>query len=266
MATFSENATFAKAATVGKNLTVGNNIIHNGNEFKSKAETVYFGSEAGNLSIRNSLFFGSTTVQSSHPSAKKASQYAMIVDGKGTGNINGIAIRVDAVDPGNSSDFVTFIDKEGDAVGSIKGNTPAYILSDPEYTSLTIDGGVDIALAGLDLKTATTAAAKQVKKIAEEAAKSGGTAIPGAGLPDADVAEAVVHAATAGINAAVMVNDILNSTTAVVALTLITVGAAAAQGSYFNRMGVVYRSGGADYAEDEKKTIASICCRVKLSA
>ena len=249
VATFSENATFAKAATVGKNLTVGNNIIHNGNEFKSKAETVYFGSEAGNLSIRNSLFFGSTTVQPSHPSAKKASQYAMIVDGKGTGNINGIAIRVDAVDPGNSSDFVTFIDKEGDAVGSIKGNTPDYILSDPEYTSLTIDGGVDITLAGLDLKTATTAAAKQVKKIAEEAAKSGGTAIPGAGLPDADVAEAVVHAATAGINAAVMVNDILNSTTAVVALTLISVGAAAAQGSYFNRMGVVYRSGGADYAE-----------------
>jgi hypothetical protein len=248
-ATFSESANFAKAASIGKDLTVGKNIIHNGSEFKSKAGTVYFGQEAGNLSIRNSIIFGTTSVLSSHPSAKKASQYSMIVDGKGSGNINGIAIRVDAVDPGNSSDFITFIDKEGDAVGSIKGNTADYILSDPEYTGITTDGTIDIGLAALDLRAATTTAAKQVKKIAEEFTKSGGTAIPGAGLPDSDVAEAIVHAGTGALNSAVLVNDILNSTTATIALSLITIGAAAAQGSYFNRMGVVYRSGGADYAE-----------------
>ena len=134
-------------------------------------------------------------------------------------------------------------------MGSIKGNTADYIISDPEYTGITTDGAIDIGLAALDLRSATTSAAKQVKKIAEEFTKSGGTAIPGAGLPDSDVAEAIVHAGTGALNSAVLVNDILNSTTATIALSLITIGAAAAQGSYFNRMGVVYISGGADYAE-----------------
>ncbi len=247
--TFGSDVTLSKGASIAKDLSVGKNINHNGAAFKSKAETVYFGKEAGNLSIRNSIIFGTTSVLSSHPSAKKASQYAMIVDGKNTGNINGIAIRVDAVDPGNSSDFITFIDKNGDAVGSIKGNTPDYISSDPEWWDITIDGTVNIGLAAFDLRTATSAAAKQVSKIATEFGKGGATAIPGAGLPDSDVAEAVVHVGTAAINSAKMVNDILNSTTATIALSLLTAAAATAQGSYFNRMGVVYRSGGADYAE-----------------
>ena len=63
------------------------------------------------------------------------------------------------------------------------------------------------------------------------------------------MAESVAHGVIAGTDIAVMTTAIGNVTKATKGVALAVAGAAASQAFYFNRIGVAYKSGSADYAE-----------------
>ena len=237
------SATIGSAATVGANLTVDGNLFQKGLSFSSYASSFQIGKEATNLQIQHySVLNGSTY--------GPVDKYGLIVDGKGNGNTNGIAIRVDKSDPGITSDFVTFIDKDGKVVGAIEGVRADEVFTDPYYFDMVAhDAGDFLTLKDINA-LATREVVVAVKKVAEEGGKGVSATVPSVGFTSSDVAEGVSHGVVAGFDVASTTAAVITS--AMATFNLVKAGAlhAAGQAAYFSiKRGVAYKSGGADYAE-----------------
>lgn len=219
--------------TVGQHLGVGMN-------FSAKGYTHLLGPQAGQFTPKHySLLSGESS---------ETGAYTLWVDGKGN-NKNGIIIRVDADKPGNENDFVTFVDGDGLIVGAIEGERPEQVYTNPAYTNMVTSDYGDYSVASDILTLSSVQMIKVTKKVGEEGGKAGASGAPGAGLPDSDVGESVAHGVIAGTDVAVMTTAIGNVAKATKGVALAIAGAAASQVFYFNRIGVAYKSGSADYAE-----------------
>ncbi|MDE0978849.1 MAG: hypothetical protein OSA78_02565 [Flavobacteriales bacterium] len=244
--TMTGSADITKHATVGYNLEVGGNTWLKGASFTSEATSFHIGKEATNLEIKHRPNVSSPDSDITYGQVQ---HYGMVVDGKGAGNSNGIAIRVDQSNPGNGNDFLTFVDKEGYVVGAIEGEQPGQVFSNPDYTSIASDGAAGIASSLIDIGVIKFDLAVTIKAVASSAGKGISEGIPGVGFVDVDVAEPIAEAIKAGVSGGFIGMTTANLTGAYIALGVYTGAAAAGQAFYFNRIGVAYKSGAADYAE-----------------
>lgn len=232
----SKNATFSKSATIGQNLTVGGTLQFNGNYFHSKAKRFLVGSQASSIPTG-----GTNQIPTN--------SYSMIIDGKGAGNYNGIAIRVDENNVHSYNNFVTFLNGSGTQVGRIQGQNTSDKYSDPVFESALFGKNVDIAVSTGQLAWNTYKTVSTFLDVGLKAGNAAASAIPGAGLPDSDVAETIGHSVAAGIKAAEGANYLIEAVLAGIKLTTSTVGRANLIARWDARIGISYRSGAGDYAE-----------------
>ncbi len=159
-----------------------------------------------------------------------------------TSSGNGISIKINATTPANANNFVTFRNSAGATVGRIEGETLSELVNNDDYkvekkgldlavTMATIDvvtGGIDIAMAGVDLVGAA----------------SSSTVCAGLGVCVTAPVPSLIIAA--GIKlAAAIANEIS---------VAIGLSDAITQRNYFvntsaANIGVTYQSGSGDYAE-----------------
>lgn len=237
------SAAVSRNATVGQNLTVDGNFFQKGLAFTSNAQSFHVGQEASNLQIKHySILSGSYYGE--------PQKYSMIIDGKGNGNTNGVAIRVDQNDPGVSSDFLTFIDKGGNVVGAIEGVKASEVYLDRYYSDF-VGAFVGDLLTIKDInKLATREVVTSVKKVAAEGGKGVSAVAPSVGFGStSDVAEGVSHGVVASFDIVSTSSAIITSISAALNYAKAAAVHAVTQASYFSKRGVAFKSGGADYAE-----------------
>jgi hypothetical protein len=220
-----------------KALTVGGNLQHNGTgTFHSKAKKFLIGKESASLPMG-----GANQIPTD--------SYGLIVDGKGTGNYNGIAIRVDSDNPGNYNNFVTFLNKNGQMVGRIEGEGPGEQFYNPVYTKWTGQDAASVIVGGIDLNDAIKTNALHASAIAAEVGKAVSASLPSVGFVSADVAETVAHGVVGAGDVIKLLASIHGTVGASIGLALGVAGAVLTQTGWEARRGVAYKSGSADYAE-----------------
>lgn len=240
-------AVFNQYAIVKDTLTIEGDLHHKGSTFSSLASTALIGPHAADISIKHRG--GTLGVWGGVTDTSDKNEYSLVVSGSGAGNTDGIAIQVSNSSPGNSSDFITFVDRDGYVVGAIEGEQSSEVMENPAYTSVLASGAGDVIAAGLALGGIYYDLAYTVKEVAAAAAKGISEAVPGAGLTDSDVAEPVVEAIKGGVRGGFIGVCKANLLVAKLKLGFFTAAAAGSQAAYFKRIGVAYKSGGADYAE-----------------
>lgn len=232
----SNNATFSKSATIGQNLTVGGTLQFNGNFFHSKAERFLVGAQA-------------SSVPTGGTNQIPTNSYSMIIDGKGAGNYNGIAIRVDENNVHSYNNFVTFLNGSGTQVGRIQGQNTSDKYSDPVFKAAHNAKAVDIAVKSGSAAFHIALGVRSFLKMGLDVGKAAAAAVPGAGLPDSDVAESIGHGVAAGVQAAEGATHLATGVVDAISAAAAGIGLANLIADWDARIGISYRSGAGDYAE-----------------
>lgn len=150
----------------------------------------------------------------------------------------------------NGNNFVTFQRGPTNKVaGRIEGETVPELPNNGGYAADQVANTLDRALLVYDVGKASWDLYEVIKTGSADVAEAVGAAIPGAGLTDSDVAEAIVNGVKAGVEFVSLGAAIADLVRAAVDLGAFEIGYNQWISDVEGAIGVTYASGAGDYAE-----------------
>ena len=227
--------TVTGATNLNSAATVAGNFTHNGGEFHSKAGTFLVGSTASEVAPT-----GSTPA---------ASTYAMVVDGEGNNNDNGILIRSGKATSDNALNFVTFLNSGNTVVGRIEGETLSELPNNAMYVAERAGPVMDVTAATVRLGFSIASMTEKGISMGFSIAGAIADVIPGAGLTDSDVAEGIKDGVESATKLASLLASIPNLISSISDLIQASITLGMFDSAVHSEIGVTYESSSGDYAE-----------------